>query len=116
MGKIYCGSGGDGRTGRYFGGLPSVTAHMVQGQADVGDGAEGEVGEFPDGIHTRIRSPDFPERVRTVPEAQLRSLRGHGVPAQRLPRGAHTLHCVTDVTPAPTDRTSDKDVGGQDIC
>ena len=41
------GSGGDSRAIRYFGKLPSAAAHMMQGQADVGDGVAREGGEVP---------------------------------------------------------------------
>ena len=61
---------------------------MVQISADLGNGAEREGGEVPDGLHSGVQLTDITERGRPGPEVQLRPLHGHGVPLQRLPEGA----------------------------
>ena len=88
---------------------------MIQGQADVGDGVAREGGEVPDGLHSGIKSPDFPERGRPGSEAQLRPLHVHGVPAQRLPKGAFLLPQATDAPTSQTARASKNNVGRHNI-
>ena len=70
-GQIYCSGGENGGAGIYFGVIPYDIVQMVQGQADMGDGSAKEGDEVPDGLHSGIQLPDFPERDRQGSKAQL---------------------------------------------
>ena len=86
---------------------------MVQGQADVGNGVAREGGEVPDGLNFGVQFPAFLERGRPGTKAKLRPFYGNGVPEHRLPNGSLTPTRAKDAPPAPTDSTSDEDVGGK---
>ena len=111
-----CRSGSNGGTGRYFRALPSAAIHMVQGKADVGDGAAGEGCEVLDGIYPGIRLLDFPERSFLDDKAELQQLHVHGVPEWCLPKESLIIPQDKEANTAPISRTSDEDVGGQDLC
>ena len=81
----------------------------------MGDGEAREGSAVPYGLHHGIRLPDFSERGRTGPEAQLQPSHGHRVPVRRLPNVTLTLPQVKDAHLATTARTSDKDAGRQDL-
>ena len=70
----------------------------------------------PDVLHPGIQPPNLSERGRLGPEAQLRPSYGRRVPEWRLPKGTLALPQTQDAPPATIARTSDKDMGGQDLC
>ena len=79
----------------------------------MGNGADREVGEVPDGLYFGVRFPEFIERGLPAHTAQLQPFHGHGVPARRLPKGAFTLPGATDMPTYQTASTSDEDAVGQ---
>ena len=108
------GCSNDGARGS-SGTVHTTPTHTEKRLEDVGDGATGEGGEVPDGLYSGVQSPDLSEYCRTGPEAQLRPLHGHGVPARHLPEGTLTPHFSKDRLTTSTTRISDEDVGGQDL-